>query len=68
MEENEISGIVISAAIEVHRALGPGLLVTKVSESKKADSNTCGSSGVGVKTHQVSESKSSNILIIGNMF
>ena len=26
MEENEISGIVISAAIEVHRALGPGLL------------------------------------------
>ena len=26
MEENEISGIVISAAIEAHRALGPGLL------------------------------------------
>ncbi len=26
MEENEISGIVISAAIEVHKALGPGLL------------------------------------------
>lgn len=26
MEENELSGHVIAAAIEVHRALGPGLL------------------------------------------
>jgi GxxExxY protein len=33
MHENEISGVVIGAAIEVHRALGPGLLERVYEES-----------------------------------
>ena len=42
MTENEISKIIIGAAIEVHRALGPGLLESAYQECLAYEIKECG--------------------------